>query len=66
MLITRQSMISGIVHTREIAVEPWQLKRWQEGELIQIAMPNLSANDREFLMTGITPEEWDSAFGAGL
>ena len=27
-------------------------------ELIQNAMPNLSADEREFLMTGITPEEW--------
>jgi hypothetical protein len=30
--------------------------------LIQEAMPNLSADDREFIMTGITPEEWNSAF----
>jgi hypothetical protein len=26
---------------------------------IQNAMPNLSTDDREFLMTGVTPEEWD-------
>jgi hypothetical protein len=26
-------------------------------------MPNLSADDREFLMTGTTPEEWDEMFG---
>jgi len=25
-------------------------------------MPNLSADEREFLMTGITPDEWDEAF----
>jgi len=25
-------------------------------------MPNLSPEDREFLMTGITAKEWDSMF----
>ena len=28
------------------------------GMLIQNAMPSLSDSDREFLMTGITDEEW--------
>jgi len=30
-----------------------------EGELMQHAFPFLSANDREFLMTGMTDEEQD-------
>jgi hypothetical protein len=25
---------------------------------IQNAMPHLSVDDREFIMTGVTPEEW--------
>ena len=29
---------------------------------IQDAFPMLPANHREFLMTGITPEEWDAMF----
>jgi hypothetical protein len=33
------------------------------GELIQNAMPHLSADDREFVKTGITGEEWDQLFG---
>jgi hypothetical protein len=32
-------------------------------ELIQNIVPNLSIADREFLMTGITNEEWIRAFG---
>jgi hypothetical protein len=36
-----------------------QISRWRTGELIQDAMPNLSADDREFIKTGITPEEWN-------
>jgi|TARA_B100000424_G_scaffold47347_1_gene32922 hypothetical protein len=49
-------------HTREIPVTQEQIDAWKSGELIQNAMPNISADDREFLMTGITPEEWDAHF----
>ena len=63
MLITRKSPFSGKVNTREIPVTQEQLDRWQKGALIQNAMPNISADDREFIMTGITPEEWEEAFG---
>jgi hypothetical protein len=38
------------------------LQAWQDGMLAQDAMPNLSANEREFVMTGITPYEWDNMF----
>jgi hypothetical protein len=29
---------------------------------VQNAMPNLSADEREFIMSGITPTEWDEMF----
>lgn len=35
---------------------------WAAGELIQNAFPMLSADEREFIMTGCTPEEWDEMF----
>lgn len=63
MQITRKSPITGDTHTREIDVTEEQLLAWQEGELIQNAMPDLSADDREFILTGITPEEWNLLFG---
>lgn len=59
MKITRKSGFTGIERTREIPVTPEQMKAWQDGELIQNAMPNISAGDREFIMTGITEDEWD-------
>ncbi len=37
-----------------------QYRNWQSGTLIQNAMPHLSPDQREFLMTGITPEEWET------
>lgn len=38
--------------------------RWQlQGKFIQDAFDNLSSDEREFLITGITPEEWKALFG---
>lgn len=58
--VTRASTLTGRVHTRRIyGVTPSNLQSWQDGDLISDAMPNVSADDREFLLTGITPEEWE-------
>lgn len=63
MLVTRRSIISNALHTREIPVTQEQLDHWVNStDLIQNVFPNLSKDDREFLITGITPEEWDSTF----
>jgi predicted esterase len=36
---------------------------WQMGgQFIQKAFDNLNAEEREFLITGITPSEWNEAF----
>lgn len=63
MLITRTSPFSGETNTKEINVTVDQLEKWSRGMLIQNAMPNLSADDREFIKTGITAKEWDDTFG---
>jgi len=63
MLIIKKSTISGATNSREIDISPEDLRRWEAGGvLIQDAFPHLSDDDREFLMTGITPEEWDEHF----
>lgn len=63
MLITRKSMLTGITRSIEIDVTQEQLDAYySKGELLQFAFPNLSADDREFIKSGITKEEWDSAF----
>lgn len=58
MLITKRSSLTGIISSREIDVTQAQLDNWASGTFIQNAMPHLSADDREFIMTGVTPEEW--------
>ena len=37
--------------------------RWKKGGLIQKAMPEVSEDDREFLISGISPEGWKQIFG---
>lgn len=38
------------------------LYQYRQGVHIQKALPDLSAEDREFLMTGLSPEGWDLMF----
>ena len=64
MLITKKSMFSGEWNTMDIPVTQSQIDDWESGTLIQDAMPNVSVDDREFLMTGVTPEEWTDTFGS--
>ena len=59
-------MFTGVIHTLEINVTPEQIARWQGGELIQNAMPNLTPDEREFIKTGVTAEEWEAAFDGKL
>lgn len=60
MKITRTSILSGVTRTRDIDVTPEQMARWESGEVIQRVMSHLSADDREFILSGITPEEWET------
>lgn len=64
MEITRTSLASGIVHTRNLNITPQQIDAYVNGALIQDAFPQLSADDREFFKTGITSEEWDAMFAS--
>ena len=58
MLVHNRSQISGDINTMDLNVTSEQITMWQEGGLIQHVMPLLSPEEREFLMTGITPAEW--------
>tara|TARA_R100000773_G_scaffold26228_1_gene22837 strand:+ start:3437 stop:3646 length:210 start_codon:yes stop_codon:yes gene_type:complete len=56
-------MISGELNSMELDVTQDQLNRWQGGELIQDVFPHLNVDEREFIKTGITPQEWSDTFG---
>jgi hypothetical protein len=67
VIVTRPSMM-GTVNTHTITspydafdIAKWLwiwLKKHRHAELIQKAFPLMKAEDREFLITGITPEIW--------
>ena len=63
MLITRKSLISGNINSMSLPITEEQYNAWEQGTLVQVAMPHLSPDEREFVMTGITPEEWTETFG---
>lgn len=62
MQITRRSMFTNKVHTLDLPVTQEQINAWRNGKLIQDAMPNLTPAEREFIKTGVTPEEWNETF----
>lgn len=62
MLIERASPFTGELRTLDLDVTQEQLDAWRSGMVIQRAMPNLSADEREFILTGITPAEWNDMF----
>ena len=63
MLITRKSLISGNINSMSLPITEEQYTAWEQGTLVQVAMPHLSPDEREFVMTGITPTEWAETFG---
>jgi len=65
MKVFRTSPFSGKEHSLDLPITEAQLERWIGGELIQNVFPNLTADEREFLMTGITAAEWEECFGPG-
>ena len=63
MIVERKSPISGEINRLWLDITQEEYDRWQGGELVQNVWPYLSADEREFLMTGITPNEWQQLFG---
>ncbi len=60
MVVVAVSALSGEKHAMPLDIPEAQVYDWVNGASIQDAMPHLSPEDREFLMTGITAKEWDS------
>lgn len=62
MNIMRTSKATGVTRTRDLPVTQEQLDYYAAGAKVQEAFPNLSADDREFIVSGVTSEEWDALF----
>lgn len=57
-----RSLMSGQWHNMTLNFTRGQWDAWQSGVNIARAFPQLNAGEREFLMSGATPEEWDATF----
>lgn len=53
--------VTGRVY--RVEVEIGKNGRWRNGELIQDVFPEMSREDREFLISSCTPAEFKSIFG---
>lgn len=63
MLISRTSTLTGVVNTMDLPVTLEEIKAWEQSRaLVQRSFPHLTSDQREFLISGATPEEWDEAF----
>ena len=47
----------------EVEVNEADYLDWDDGVLVQVAFPYLSADEREMLISGICPTCWDEMFG---
>lgn len=66
VLVTMKSQLTGRVHTRQINVDEDALWAYLDGvdpRPVQVCFPHLAPEDREFLITGTTPEEWAECLG---
>lgn len=64
MRVQVPSIYSGRLNEMDLPVTSEQLARWhKEGEAILVAMPNLTADEVQFLITGTTPQERIARFG---
>jgi hypothetical protein len=63
MRIERVSPVTGKTNTMDLDITEGQLLAWKGGLVIQKAMPHLTPDEREFLISGMTPEDWEATFG---
>ena len=69
MIIEKTSIFTGTTHRREIPIKPEDYEAWTNASNndpkrhIQNAAPYLTVDDREYIISGATPEEWAVIFG---
>jgi len=63
MLVKRKSILSGQLNEMGLKVTPQQMERFYGGrELTQTIFPHLNSDEREFLISGMLPTEWNNTF----
>ena len=62
MQVTRTDPFTQKENTLEIDITQEQITAWCNGTHIQNAMPDLTPDEREFIMTGIMADSWEKMF----
>lgn len=62
-VIRRENILTGKTNQMRLIMTDEQLERWQNGEHVQDVFPHYSKEIREFLISGMLPEEQDEIFG---
>ena len=63
MKLTRISPVTGKTNEMELDITEEQLEEYYaSNSLMQDFFPNLTADEREFILTGCTKEDWDTLY----
>lgn len=62
MTIVRRSPVTGKMNYRHIDISNEEYYEWEQGFLLQDVAPHLSLEDREFIISGCTPEDFDTLY----
>ena len=62
MKVTRRSPLTGVLNTLELNIDQYGYDAWKKGALIQDVFPNLTVDEREFILSGLLPNEWEELF----
>ena len=62
MIIKKLSPLTGRETSMDLPITDEQLFAWSNGAPIQDVMPHLTDDQREFIMTGYTKDDWDALF----
>jgi len=61
--VHKQSVITGNHNSMVLPTRQGELEYWEESmTLVQDAFPHFTPEQREFLISGSTPEEWNELF----
>ena len=65
--VHKQSCITGNHNSMVLPTRQGELEYWEESmTLVQDAFPHFTPEQREFLISGSTPEEWNATFGSDV
>lgn len=64
MKVTRTSIFTGIERSMDLPITEEQVAHWNNRDgYVQDIFSNLSVDEREFILSGVTPDEWKAVFG---